>query len=117
MQFKQQVVNQVLWTATDEMAYCNLPKHMMQHQMDVQEFNGVLLEVCRWLVTDMKARQQPLNPLAPRFEQQQNNNASANNKDETKQQENQQSQNSGIERNEWKTVEKRYKPKKQQSHS
>ena len=112
MKFRNDEVDQVLWTATNDMACYNLPSQIVQHWTYVHELNGALVDVCKFLVSDFKVKQWPLNPMAPTFESNVNSDINMTNNIEKKQ---------PVKRregsNDWKTVSGQWKPKKQRSCS
>ena len=59
---------EVVWTADEHMAYCNLPPQMIQHWTCVHELNSCLMELVRSLSIGHRVATFPLNPLAPEFE-------------------------------------------------
>ena len=80
MKFPEATQN-VLWTVDQHMAYFNLPPFMVQHMTQVQELNGSLIELIKFLTARYIEEQKPLvvkqsslNPLADLFVQ---NNAAA----------------------------------------
>ena len=85
MKFCNDVGNQVLQTATDDIVYYNLPAQMVQHWMDVQQFNSTLVEVMKFLTTDFKVKHCPLSLTAPRFEMNAKNDTNNANTVEMKQ--------------------------------
>ena len=42
----------------------DLPGQMMQHWVDAEQFNGALVEIIKFLITDFKAKHWPLRPTA-----------------------------------------------------
>ena len=112
MKFCNEAVDQVLWTATNDMAYFNLPVQMAQHWTNVHELNGALVDVIKFLAKDFKVRHWPLNPTAPLFDATVKANSTSTTKKEIKKPVEQQGENEG-----WKTVSGQYKPKKQRSFS
>ena len=67
MNFTQEAVEKVVWTADQHMAYYNLPPTMVQHWSYVHELNGYLMDVVRFLTRGHRDETQPLNPLAPEY--------------------------------------------------
>ena len=118
MKFCNDVINQVLWTATDDMVYYNLPAQMIQHWTDVQQFNGTLVEIIKFLTTDFKVKYWPLRPTASRFEVNVKNDINnTNNTNTVEMQQPAQPMKRSVENDGWKTVKGKYKPKKQRSFS
>ena len=87
MNFTQEAVEKVVWTADQHMAYYNLPPMMVQHWSYVHELNGYLMDVVCILTERYRAVKQPLNPLAPEYIHQKtkiNTSKDVTNKDDTK---------------------------------
>ena len=67
-------IQQLLWTADQHMVYFNLPPFMVQHMMQVQELNGNLIDIIKFLTAKYIDEQKPLvvqkstlNPLTEPF--------------------------------------------------
>ena len=67
-------IQQLLWTTDQHMAYFNLPPILVQHMMQVQDLNGSLIDLIKFLTEKYIAKQNPLvvkqsdlNPLATPF--------------------------------------------------
>ena len=66
MKFAERVAEQVIWTASDHMAYYNLPPYMIQHWTYVHELNETLKDLVKFLAVGHTAANRPLNPkVAP----------------------------------------------------
>ena len=64
MKVTERAAEQVIWTASDHMAYYNLPSHMIQHWTYVHELNETLKDLVKFLAVGYTAANRPLNPTA-----------------------------------------------------
>ena len=72
MNFTTESAEKVVWTADGHMEYYNLPPMMIQHWTNVQELNGYLMDLVRFLSIGYRAANRPLNPLASEYIHQKN---------------------------------------------